>query len=146
MDSFSRCRYLLVYSKKVVLRCPLAKAHYKYSMKRPICQSCNQRPCAVNYYKDGVAHYRRRCETCQRKGKGIPKRKPRWETAGFKKKMSCDKCSFKARYTSQILVYHVDGDLNNTVAKNLKCVCKNCVEELFRSDLPWRAGDLEPDA
>ena len=129
----------------MVLRRPLAKVHHKYTMKRPICQSCNQRPCAVNYYKDGVPHYRRRCETCQRKGKGIAKRKPRWETAGFKKKMSCDKCGFKAKFSAQNLVYHIDGNLNHCEFKNLKNICLNCVEELKRSDLPWKQGDLEPD-
>jgi hypothetical protein len=43
------------------------------------------------------------------------------------------------------LVYHVDGNLHNTETKNLKTVCLNCVEELKRSDLPWKKGDLEPD-
>jgi hypothetical protein len=114
-------------------------------MKRPICQACNQRPCAVNYIKEDVTHYRSRCETCQRKDRGIKPREPRWKIAGFKKKLSCDRCGFKARYSAQILVYHIDGDLNNTAAKNLKCVCKNCVEEVIRSDLPWKKGDLEPD-
>lgn len=114
-------------------------------MKRPICQACGQRPCAVNYIKEEVTHYRSRCESCARKGRGVKKRIPRWEAAGYKKKMTCDKCGFKARYSSQILVYHVDGDLNNTASKNLKCVCKNCVEELLKSDLPWRPGDLGID-
>jgi hypothetical protein len=59
--------------------------------------------------------------------------------------MTCDRCGFKARYASQILVYHQDGNLNNAAVKNLKSVCKNCVEELLRADLPWRLGDLEPD-
>jgi hypothetical protein len=60
--------------------------------------------------------------------------------------MQCDRCGFKARYSAQILVYHVDGDLNNVHIKNLKSICKNCVEEVSRSDLPWRPGDLAPDA
>jgi hypothetical protein len=114
-------------------------------MKRPICQSCGQRPCAVNYIKEDVTHYRSRCETCARKRRGIKAREPRWKSAGYKKKMVCDKCGFKAKYASQILVYHTDGNLNNAVQKNLKSVCKNCVEELLKSDLPWKAGDLEPD-
>jgi hypothetical protein len=59
--------------------------------------------------------------------------------------MQCDFCGFKARYSAQILVYHVDGDLNNVALKNLKSICKNCVEVVSRSDLPWRQGDLEPD-
>lgn len=113
---------------------------------RPICQACDQRPCAVNYIREGITHYRTRCETCQRKSRGIKKRLARWESAGYKKKMQCDRCGFKARYSAQILVYHVDGDLNNVNLKNLKSICKNCVEAVSRSDLPWRQGDLAPDA
>ena len=116
----------------------------KYRM-RPICQACNQRLCAVNYTRDGITHYRSRCDSCTRKNRGIKTRKPRWESAGFKKKMTCDKCGFKARYASQILVYHVDGDLNNIGVKNLKCVCLNCVEAINKSDLPWKPGDLTVD-
>ena len=112
---------------------------------RPICQACNQRPCAVNYVKEDRTHYRSRCETCQRTGRGLKKRQARWEQTGYKKKMQCDRCGFKARYSAQMLVYHVDGDLNNVSLKNLKSICKNCVEEVARSDLPWRQGDLEPD-
>ena len=114
-------------------------------MQRPLCEACNQRPCAVNYHRDDVTHYRRRCESCSRKGKGIKPRVPRWQAAGYKKKMQCDKCGFRARYSAQILVYHVDGDLNNVASKNLTCVCRNCTEEIARSDLPWRPGDLTPD-
>jgi transcription elongation factor Elf1 len=116
----------------------------KYRM-RPICPACNQRPCAVNYIKDGVKHYRARCDNCLRKGRGIKKRIPRWEAAGYKKKMVCDKCGFKARYSAQTLVYHVDGDLNNVAPKNLKTVCRNCEVDLAKSDSVWRPGDLQPD-
>jgi len=112
---------------------------------RPTCQACGQRPCAVNYYRDDVAHYRSRCENCQRKNKGLKKRTPQWAAAGYKKKMTCDRCGFRAKYSAQILVYHVDGKLNNSETKNLKSVCKNCEVELSKSDLPWRPGDLAPD-
>ena len=115
-------------------------------MKRPLCKACEQRPCAVNYYRDSVAHYRSRCETCLRKGKGVKKRIARWESAGYKKKMICDRCGFKARFSAQILVYHVDGNLSNAAHKNLKSICKNCEVELAKLDITWRAGDLEPDA
>lgn len=114
-------------------------------MKRPICPACGQRPCAVNYIKEDVTHYRSRCESCARKNRGIKPRKPRWQEAGYKKKPACDKCGFKAKFSAQLLVYHIDGNLNHCEPKNLKTVCLNCVEELKRSDLPWRRGDLEPD-
>jgi hypothetical protein len=114
-------------------------------MKRPTCAVCNQRPCAINYRRDEVVHYRSRCENCIRKGKKLPKRKPSWESAGYKKKMQCDRCGFRARYSAQTLVYHVDGNLNNCEAKNLKSVCRNCEVDLSKSDSVWRPGDLQPD-
>ena len=118
---------------------------YKYRMNRPTCPVCQQRPCAVNYSRDDVTHYRSRCENCIRKNKGLPKREPGWASAGYKKKMVCDRCGFRARYSAQMLVYHMDGRLTNTEVRNLKSVCKNCEIELTKSELPWRQGGLEPD-
>jgi len=43
------------------------------------------------------------------------------------------------------MVYHVNGDLNNSELRNLKTVCLNCAALITRQDLPWRRGDLEPD-
>jgi hypothetical protein len=118
---------------------------YKYRMNRPVCPVCQQRPCAVNYCRDDVTHYRSRCENCIRKNKGLPKREPGWQAAGYKKKIVCDRCGFRARYSAQMLVYHMDGRLTNTEVRNLKSVCKNCEVELAKSELPWRQGGLEPD-
>jgi hypothetical protein len=115
-------------------------------MKRPTCPACNQRPCAINYYKDTVPYYRSRCETCVRKNRGIKPREPRWKSAGYKKKTTCDRCGFRARYSAQILVYHVDGNLNHVEPKNLRCICRNCEIDIAKGDLVWRPGDLEPDA
>ena len=114
-------------------------------MKRPICPACQQRVRAVNYYKEDVPHYRSRCEVCIKKNKKIKTPTPRWQASGYKKKPACDRCGFRARYSAQLLVYHVDGNLHNTDVRNLKTVCLNCVEEIKRSDLPWQRGDLEPD-
>jgi len=99
----------------------------------------------VNYQRNGVTHYRSRCENCARKNRGLRPREPRWKSAGYKKKMTCDRCGFRAKYVAQIMVYHIDGDLNNTAVKNLKSVCRNCEVELAKTDLPWRQGDLERD-
>ena len=115
-------------------------------MNRPLCPVCNQRPRAVNCYRNDKPYYRSRCEHCIKKNKKLPTPKPRWQSAGYKKKAACDKCGFKARYSAQLLVYHVDGNLNNVAHKNLKSVCKNCEVELAKLDVTWRAGDLEPDA
>ena len=114
-------------------------------VKRPICPVCEQRLCAINYYREEVAHYRSRCEFCLRRNRQIKPPKPRWQLKGFKKRLSCDLCNFKARYSSQIIVYHIDSDLNNCELVNLRCVCRNCVEVLSRTDSIWRRGDLEPD-
>ena len=146
MGSFSSCRYLWVYSKKVPLHCPYSKGLNKYFMNRPLCPVCNQRPLAINCYRNGQTYYRSRCEHCIKKNKKLPTPKPRWQSAGYKKKPACDKCGFKARYSAQLLVYHVDGNLHNSEVKNLKTLCLNCTEEIKRSDLPWKKGDLEPDA
>ena len=114
-------------------------------MTRPLCAVCERRPRAINYYKDGEPRYRTRCEACIKKGKKLPAPKPRWQQSGYKKKMRCDLCGFKARYSSQIVVHHVDGNLNHTALSNLRSICKNCGEVVIKQDLPWRRGDLEPD-
>lgn len=114
-------------------------------MNRPICQACNQRPCAVNYHKDEVTHYRSRCETCLRKNRGLKSREPRWQQAGYKKKPACDRCGFKARHAVQLLVMHIDGNLNSVEFRNLRTVCLNCVADLKRSNSLWKPGDLAPE-
>ena len=114
-------------------------------MTRPICAACGQRPCAVNYHDHDRIHYRRRCENCQRRNRGIKPHRPRWEIAGYRKKMVCDLCGFRARYSAQILVYHMDGRLTNVEPKNLRSVCRNCEIAVSRGDSPARPGDLEPD-
>jgi hypothetical protein len=114
-------------------------------MSRPYCPACNQRLCAVNYYRDGMTHYRSRCDYCVKKGRRVKLPEPRWKASGYKKKTTCDQCGFKARYSAQLLVYHADGNLNNSTLRNLKTVCQNCVIDVKKSDLTWRAGDLEPD-
>jgi hypothetical protein len=112
---------------------------------RPICLACNQRPRAVAYHRQDRVQYRKLCEHCIRRGRKIKPAEPRWKLSGYKKKPTCDRCGFRAKYSSQLLVYHIDGNLNNNTLRNLKTVCQNCVIEIARLDLPWQAGDLEPD-
>jgi hypothetical protein len=108
--------------------------------------SCKQRPRAVAYCKaNGGTQYRRMCEHCIRRGRKIKLPDPRWKTAGYAKKLNCDRCGFKAKYSAQLIVYHIDGNMNNVAVRNLKTVCQNCVIEIAKSDLPWKSGDLEPD-
>jgi hypothetical protein len=112
---------------------------------RPICKACNRRPAAVNCYHGDKVYYRSRCDPCIRRAKNIRPVQPRWKTAGYKKKEKCDRCGFRAKFAAQLVVHHVDGDLNHCELRNLKTVCLNCIEEIKRLDLPWKPGDLEPD-
>jgi hypothetical protein len=115
-------------------------------MFRPLCLACNQRPRAIAYHTDTRTQYRRLCEHCIKKNKKIKVPEPRWKASGYKKKPTCDLCGFRARYSAQLLVFHIDGNLHNTDVRNLKTICLNCVEEVKRSDSVWKSGDLEPDA
>lgn len=112
---------------------------------RPLCKHCNARPRAIAYYKYNRVYYRSLCDVCLRRGRKLKATIPRWKSAGYKKKTTCDRCGFRARHHSQLTVYHVDGNLNNCNLGNLKTVCLNCAVEVTRLDLPWRRGDLEPD-
>lgn len=112
---------------------------------RPLCEICHTRPRAVAYHKYNRIYYRRRCGSCISKNKGNKPVIPRWQSAGYKKKTTCDRCGFKGRYSAQFLVYHVDGDLNNCELRNLKTVCLNCSAWLLKQQSTWRHGDLEPD-
>lgn len=117
----------------------------KVQSERKICSCCNQRPVAVNLIRNRITYYRSRCEVCIKKNKKIKPPVPRWQTAGYKKKPTCDRCGFRARYSAQLQVFHVDGNLRNTDIRNLKTGCLNCAEEIKRSNLNWNRGDLEPD-
>lgn len=117
----------------------------KTQPSRGTCPICNQRPVAVNLIRNDITYYRSKCETCIKKSKKIKPPVPRWELSGYKKKPTCDRCGFKAKYVGQLLVYHVDGNLNNSNLRNLKTICLNCVVEVKKSSLTWRPGDLEED-
>jgi len=107
---------------------------------RPLC-SCGQRPAALNYYKNGRAYYRRKCEACLTGNSVVP----RWKLAGYKMKTACDKCGFRSQHKEVFNVFHVDGDLNNCRPVNLKTVCANCQRTLHQEGVRWKQGDLVPD-
>ena len=114
-------------------------------MNRPICNACNRSFVAINYIKNNKVHYRTRCDSCIRQKRKIRPKTPRWMKSGFKKKKSCDRCGFFAKSGAQILVFHMDGDLNNCDLTNLRNVCLNCSVEITKLELPWRVGDLIED-
>lgn len=112
---------------------------------RPICPVCNQKPLAINYIKNEEKHYRSKCMNCAKSKRKIKIAKPRWQLAGYKKKPVCDRCGFKSRYSSQILVVHVDGDCNHNNLRNLKSICLNCWDAAKKEDQPWKVSDLQED-
>lgn len=112
---------------------------------RPFCKVCNKNHRAISYYRGDKCVYRSRCSQCIRKNKTLPLVKPRWSTNGYSKKKICDICGFKSTYSSQITVYHIDGNLNNSDLINLRSICLNCVEVVKRKLFTWRPGDLEVD-
>ena len=106
-------------------------------MKRPVCTECTQRPAGINYKRNGKTYYRKKCDTCIRAEHNVKPAKPNWTKSGYKKKMECDKCHFKARWGKQIIIYYVDGDMNNTHLANLKSICLNCSVAVEKQDMPW---------
>ena len=112
---------------------------------RPLCKSCGKRPCAVNYHKADITHYRNRCSGCIRRNAKLRPQQPTWFIHGYRKKHQCEKCGFKAKYKEQLFVYYVDGNLNNFNPYNLKTVCSNCQIEISKEGLGWARGDIIPD-
>lgn len=112
---------------------------------RPICKTCNKNFCAVNYKRDGVTHYRSICDECGRKKNKKKPREPSWQKAGYKKKATCDLCGFRSLYPSQMTVFHIDGNLENSAFHNLRTICLNCVEIIKRKEVTWKRGDLQVD-
>ncbi len=114
-------------------------------MKRPICKTCNKNLCAVNYIRNGKTYYRSICDECGKKKVKKKPTTPSWQKAGYKKKPTCDVCGFRSLFSSQMMVYHIDGNLENNQFVNLRTVCLNCVEIIKRKEVTWRRGDLEVD-
>lgn len=112
---------------------------------RPICKICNKNVCAINYKKLGITHYRSICDECGRKKKKLKPHKHTWEKSGYKKKTTCDLCGFKSLLNSQITVFYVDGDLQNSEFNNLRSVCLNCIEVVKKQHVTWKRGDLKVD-
>jgi predicted 2-oxoglutarate/Fe(II)-dependent dioxygenase YbiX len=111
-------------------------------MSHPVCKSCGINACAPNYIKEGTQHYRSRCNSCIKRNKT---KQVAWQRAGYKKKMLCEKCGFKAKQQAQMFVWHIDGNRRNVTPTNLKSVCANCNVELAVTRSVWKQGDLIPD-
>lgn len=112
--------------------------------ERPWCRQCGRRSAAVNYIKNDRVHYRSRCDQCIRNQKN-KKPVPGWIRAGYKKRERCEKCGFRSRWSEQLTVFHVDGNLQNCLTFNLKTICRNCEIDIKKSGFSWSSGDLLPD-
>jgi hypothetical protein len=112
---------------------------------RPICKHCNKNYSAINYIREGTTHYRSICDECGRKKTKLKPRQANWAKSGYKKKPTCDLCGFKSLFPSQITVFQIDGNLENTIKTNLRSICLNCVEVVKKKEVTWRRGDLEID-
>lgn len=110
---------------------PRDMSFYK-EIDRPDCPTCKQRPVSVNYYNyKGIPYFRSECSYCCRKKRDAKNAlKDPLRKSGYKKKLVCDRCGFKARLPEQIDVYYRDGDRQNVSPANLRSHCANCMAEL----------------
>lgn len=113
-------------------------------MIRPLCSICNGNPAAINYKLNNKIYYRKICASCARKTRKI-KEVPGWARTGYKKKLTCERCNFKAKTLQQMFVYNIDGNLKNNAWSNLRCVCANCRIELNYTKTTWRESPLIAD-
>ena len=113
---------------------------------RKLCSVCSRNPVAINYVREGITHYRNMCGSCSRRGKKVKPKPPAWYQSGYRKKPACDMCGFKAESPEeQLLIFHVDGNLNNNDWVNLKTVCLNCRPLVGKKRLPWKPSGIVPD-
>jgi hypothetical protein len=113
-------------------------------MQRPLCPTCHGNPVAINYYSKGKVRYRKQCSSCARQGKR-GRQVAGWLRAGYKKKLTCERCGFKAKHKQQMFVFYVDGNLKNNNWINLKSVCANCRIELQETVNTWVESPLSTD-
>lgn len=117
----------------------------RMSILRPICPRCNKDPCAINYKRADIVHYRSLCDACGRKKARLKPRHPNWIRSGYKKKTTCDLCGFHSILPAQMTVFHIDGKLENIALSNLRSICLNCIEVVKKKEINWKRGDLEVD-
>ena len=115
------------------------------SQGRELCPTCSGRPVAINCIKNGKTYYRKVCDSCSRIGRKLKPNPPAWVKTGYRKKPQCELCGFKLKFPSQSNVYYVDGNLRNNDWHNLKTVCLNCQQELYKSKVAWKPGEILPD-
>ena len=99
-------------------------------MQRPTCKCGNVT--AINYKKNGKTYYRKKCHKCITASK---QSKEEWEVIGYIKKITCERCGFRSKISSQIGVIKI--------GVGFKSVCLNCGADIAVNG--WKVGDLTPD-
>jgi hypothetical protein len=103
---------------------------------RKLCARCNTKPRAVNYKKDDKIYYRSLCDSCLIIH--IKKKKPRWQVEGYRKKITCEECSFEPKFQEQLVVL----DQN----KKFRTLCLNCdMHEKLKSKIESKKLIIKPD-
>jgi hypothetical protein len=114
-------------------------------MSKPLCKACGKRGRAVNYVKDQITHYRSLCMACLRKQRKAKPGVLAWLAAGYRKKLKCERCGFRAVIDEQLFVYYLDGDGRNNLPSNLITICACCSILADRRGLGWKPSSIEPD-
>lgn len=102
--------------------------------ERQTCARCGQKSRAINYKKEGRVYYRSMCESCI--VQNTRKSKTEWIVKGYKKKLTCETCTFIPKYPDQLVVYKY-----KTV---FKTICLNCEVEATVSDAIF-VNKVKPD-
>ena len=105
----------------------------KKNCPNPSCTQINPQPSIQfhTYYDNGRPYLRSRCRSCCSERKIGVKPEHRKRNRGKKpyhkfKKDSCELCQFKAKYSCQLDIDHVDGNHYNNLPENLMTLCANC--------------------
>ena len=88
------------------------------------------------YDNKEIVYYRKKCDACHTAIRSTPK----WKSAGYKKTKSCEKCGFVPSISQQLVVFYIDGIMNNIGHNNLKTLCLNCNVDAIVTG--WKSGDL----
>lgn len=76
--------------------------------------------------KLGFKKYVKFCTSCLRKKYGIKRKRKKTISYRKYKKLSCERCGFKAVDRCQLDVHHIDRDRKNNNIENLLTLCSNC--------------------
>jgi hypothetical protein len=100
-------------------------------MDTKICKTCRKHPVTVNYVRKGKKYYRSQCYHCIKEQKQKKKQPIQLlKKSGYKKKTTCDRCSFNSKIPTQMSIHYNDGNNYNVALSNLRTYCSNCSIEI----------------